>query len=142
MHTKCPQRTAVNRTRSVSGLTGLFSFHKRPTINLIVYPVKDLAKTKKIYTTWLGIEPYIDQPYYVGFRIGDQEIGLDPNAKTSGPIGYVRVDDIQKSLQSLLDSGVQKQQEVKDIGGGKLIAIVQDTNGNVIGLVQEPKPGS
>ncbi|MDQ1420582.1 MAG: hypothetical protein QOJ52_2544, partial [Acidimicrobiaceae bacterium] len=48
-------------------------------IKLIVYPVKDAAKAKTLYSTLLGVEPYADAPYYVGFRVGDQEIGLDPN---------------------------------------------------------------
>jgi len=53
-----------------------------------------------------------------GFRVGDQEIGLDPNGHKQGMTGYYHVDDIKKSLQSLLDSGAQVQQEVKDVGGG------------------------
>ena len=48
-------------------------------ITLLVYPVKDLTQAKALYSTLLGVEPYVDQPYYVGYRVGDQEIGLDPN---------------------------------------------------------------
>jgi predicted enzyme related to lactoylglutathione lyase len=46
------------------------------------------------------------------------------------------VNDIKKSLQLLLDAGAQAQQEVKDVGGGKLIASVIDADGNIIGLIQ------
>ena len=56
----------------------------------------------------------------------------------TGPVGYSQVDDIKKSLQSLLDAGAQAHQEVKDVGGGKLIATVKDADGNVIGLMQSP----
>ena len=83
----------------------------------------------------------MDQAYYVGFSVGDQEIGLDPNGHSkgmTGPIGYWHVDDIQKSLKRLLDAGAEAQQEVKDVGGGKLIASVKDADGNVIGLIQSP----
>jgi predicted enzyme related to lactoylglutathione lyase len=110
-------------------------------IKLIVYPVKDLAHAKTLYSTLLGVEPYADAPYYVGFKVGDQEIGLDPNGHNNGmtgPVGYVEVDDIRKSLQSLLDAGAQTQQGVKDVGGGKLIAWVKDADNNIIGLVQSP----
>ncbi len=31
------------------------------------YPVKDLAQAKKLYSTLLGVEPYMDKAYYVGF---------------------------------------------------------------------------
>ena len=53
--------------------------------------------------------------------------------------GYYHVDDIKKSLQSLLDGGAQVQQEVKDVGGGRLTASVKDADDNIIGLIQEPK---
>ena len=56
----------------------------------------------------------------------------------TGPVGYFHVSDIQKSLQALLDAGAQTQQEVKDLGGGKLIASVKDADGNIIGLLQLP----
>jgi hypothetical protein len=61
------------------------------------------------------------QSYYVGFRVGDQEIGLDPYGHTlglTGPVGFFQVSDIQQSLQALLDAGAPAQQEVKDVGGG------------------------
>jgi predicted enzyme related to lactoylglutathione lyase len=54
------------------------------------------------------------------------------------PVGYYHVNDIQKSLQSLLDAGAQVQQEVKDVGGEKLIASVKDADSNIIGLLQLP----
>ena len=61
-------------------------------ISLLVYPVTDLGRAKALFTALLGVEPYADQPYYVGYRVGGQEIGLDPNghAKAPGPIGYRR----------------------------------------------------
>ena len=110
-------------------------------IRTIIYPVKDLAKAKALYSKLLGVEPYADQPYYVGYRIGDQEIGLDPNGHKNGmtmPVGYYHVDDIKKTLQSLLDAGAKVQQEPKDVGGGLLIAIAKDADGNSIGLRQMP----
>jgi len=104
---------------------------------LLVFPVKDLGRAKALYSKLLGTEPYADAPYYVGFRVGDQEIGLDPHGKTSGPLPYWSVSDIQESLQSLLDAGAQTQQAIKDVGGGRLIATVKDADGNVIGLMQK-----
>jgi predicted enzyme related to lactoylglutathione lyase len=110
-------------------------------IGLFVYPVKDIARAKTLYSKFLGVEPYADAVYYVGFRVGDQEIGLDPNGHNkgmTGPVGYRYVDDIKESLQLLLDAGAQVQEEVKDVGGGKLIASVKDADSNIIGLVQSP----
>ncbi len=49
-------------------------------IKLFVYPVTDMARAKTLYSRLLGTEPYADAPYYAGFKVGDQEIGLDPMA--------------------------------------------------------------
>ena len=110
-------------------------------IRIFIYPVKDMDRAKTLYSKLLGIEPYTDGPYYVGFKVGDQEIGLDPNGYSkgmTGPVGYCHVNDIKKSLQLLLDAGAQVQQEIKDVGDGKLIASVRDADNNIIGLIQSP----
>ena len=107
----------------------------------IIYPVKDLAKAKALYGELLGMKPTTDQPYYVGFSVNGQEIGLVPGGHgngMTGPVGYWHVDDIRKSLKGLLDAGAEAHQEAKDVGGGKLIASVKDADGNVIGLIQSP----
>jgi len=102
----------------------------------IIYPVTDLAQAKAIFHKLLGVEPYVDSPYYVGFRVAGQEIGLDPNGHKAGLTVYYPVDNFKQSLQSLLGTGAQIQQEIKDIGGGGLIASVRDADGNIIGLLQ------
>jgi len=107
----------------------------------VIYPVKDLDASKALFSTLLGAEPYIDQPYYVGFRVGEQEFGLNPHGHAqgmTGPVGYFDVADIRSALQSLLDRGAQLQQDVNDVGGGKLTAVVTDADGNPIGLTQSP----
>jgi len=89
----------------------------------------------------LGVKPYMDEDYYVAFNVGGQDVGLDPHGHSqgmTGPVGYWHVGDIKKSLKLLLTAGAQAQQEVKDVGGGKLIASVKDADGNVIGLIQLP----
>lgn len=107
-------------------------------INTVIYPVKDLGKAKEMFSTLLGVAPYADSAYYVGFRIGDQDIGLDPNGHKHGMTAYYTVDDIKARLQSLVDAGAQVVQEIKDVGRGKLIAAAKDADGNIIGLTQEP----
>ena len=107
------------------------------SIKLLVYPVSDVKKAKTFYNAFLGVEPYADTPYYVGYRIGDQEIGLDPHSK-EGPIAYTDVDDIQASLEEMTNAGAEVVQDITDVSNGLLIAQVKDTNGNVVGLRQEP----
>ena len=106
-------------------------------VRIIIYPVKDMARAKTRFRTLLGVEPYADQPYYVGFKVGDQDIGLDPNGHQAGMTAYYYVDDIKQNLHALLDAGSQILQEIKDVGGGRQIASVRDSDGNIIGLVQD-----
>ena len=107
-------------------------------ITTVIYPVKDIAQAKALFSTLLGVEPYMDQAYYVGFKVGGQDIGLDPNGHKQGMTAYYHVDDIKKTLQLLLDAGAQSIQDVKDVGGGRLTACVKDADGNVVGLLQDP----
>jgi len=110
-----------------------------PAFPLLVYPVKDLPAARALYERLLGVAPYVDSPYYVGFRVGEQEVGLDPNGhKTGGdgPIAYRKVEDIQRSLRALLEAGARPHQEPQDVGGGRLRATVKDADGNLLGLLQ------
>ena len=106
--------------------------------SLLVYPVKDVAAAKDLFSTLLGTEPYVDSPHYVGFRTGAQEIGLDPRGDSNGPIAYWETDDIAARLSELIDAGWQSRGEPKNVGGGLLVASVVDPNGNVVGLRQNP----
>ncbi len=108
-------------------------------VKTIVYPVQDIARAKSVFRELLGVAPYADAPYYVGFKVGNQDIGLDPNGHKEGMTVYYHVDDIQKSLQGLVETGARVQQEIKDVGGGRLIAIAKDADGNLIGLLQDTK---
>ena len=86
-------------------------------IKTVIYPAKDIARAKALFSRLLGVEPFIDSPYYVGFKVGDQDIGLDPRGHKSGPVGYYHVSSIEESLQSLLDAGAQTEQKVRDVRG-------------------------
>ena len=62
-----------------------------PALKTVIYPVKDLAQAKTLYSTLLGIEPSMDEVYYVHFDTAHQEVGLDPNGHSkgmTGPVGY------------------------------------------------------
>jgi predicted enzyme related to lactoylglutathione lyase len=73
---------------------------------LIICPVPDVAQAKRLYGTLLGVGPYADTPYYIGFRVGDQEIGLGPHGhQGTGAVPYYEVDDIKQSIQQLLEAG-------------------------------------
>lgn len=72
----------------------------------VIYPVTDLAVATRVYRTLLGRTPTTDQPYYVGFDVEGQEVGLDPNGVVAaGPVGYWHVDDVPATLEQLLGAG-------------------------------------
>jgi predicted enzyme related to lactoylglutathione lyase len=109
-------------------------------VRTIIYPVKELQKARALFINILGSEPYIESPQYIGFRIGDQEIGLDPIGHRYGMTAYFKVDDIYKIKQSLLNNGATIIQDVKNVGGGRSIAALKDPDGNIIGLIQDSSP--
>ena len=105
-------------------------------IKIILYPVKDVNQQKTVFRKLLGVEPYADQPYYVGFKINDQDIGLVPHSPEGAVTAFYHVDDIRNSLQILVDAGAEIIQDIKNVGGGRLIASAKDKDGNIIGFVQ------
>ena len=105
-------------------------------IKTIIYPVKNVNEAKALFRKLLEVEPYADQPYYVGFKIDDQDIGLVPVGNNPGMTAFYHVDDIKNSLQILLDAGAQIIQDIKNVGGERLIASAKDQDGNIIGLIQ------
>ena len=118
----------------------------RRTLGLrtVIYKVPDLPRAKAWYAAAFGTPPYFDEPFYVGFRIGGFELGLDPDIAQSGPgaggaTAYWGVDDIHLSLQSFIAVGAAVREPVADVGDGIRTAIVADPFGNSIGLIEQPQ---
>jgi predicted enzyme related to lactoylglutathione lyase len=106
-------------------------------IKTVIYPASDLARAKAAFSAVLGAAPDMDEPYYVQFTVNGQAIGLDPHGHQSGAVVYFHVTDIKGTLQALVEGGAQVDQDVKDVGGGRLIASVKDADGNLIGILQD-----
>ena len=47
-------------------------------IKAVLHPVSDLDKAKAVYSALLGQAPQTDGPFYVGFDVASQHIGLLP----------------------------------------------------------------
>lgn len=90
-------------------------------VKTILYPVKDITQAKTLFRKFLETEPYADQSFYVGFKVDDQDIGLVPNNPEGGVSAFYHVDDIQKSLQILLEDEAIIIQDIKNVGGGRLV---------------------
>ena len=110
-------------------------------IKTVLHPVSDLAKAKPVYTALLGIEPQADAPYYVGYDVAGQHIGLVPGGGPQGmtsPVAYWHVPDIEAKLAAVTAAGAPVKEAPHDVGGGRLVASFTDPDGNVLGLVQDP----
>jgi len=112
-------------------------------LRTVGYKVPDLAKAKAWYARVFATEPYFDEPFYVGFNIGGYELGLDPDVSGQGPgpggsVAYWGVPNLAKALESLADKKVRVRSPLQDVGGGILVATIEDPFGNVIGLIENP----
>ena len=79
----------------------------------------------------------VDSLKHVFTTADGQAIGLDPHGHRfgqSGPVAYWHVDDVAKSLATLVQAGAETVQEPTDVGGGMRIAVAKDADGNLIGL--------
>jgi predicted enzyme related to lactoylglutathione lyase len=107
----------------------------------VLYPTRALSESKQFFIDLLGIEPMADAPYYVGFQLGEVQIGLVPNGHDQGWTGSVcffDVDDIEATIATATSNGASVLQSPKDVGGGLLTALLKDAEENVIGLRQPP----
>ncbi|MGW4384756.1 VOC family protein [Kitasatospora sp. NPDC004531] len=105
----------------------------------MIYPAPDLAAAKAWWSSVLGIEPYFDEPFYVGFSVGGYELGLDPSADPAGgPVTYWGVRDVDVALKSVLEAGATVRDAVHEVGGGIRLAAVVEPSGAVVGLIENP----
>jgi predicted enzyme related to lactoylglutathione lyase len=111
-------------------------------VKTILHPVTDLAKAKPVYTALLGVEPMADSAYYVGYEAEGQQIGLVPTAGAeaqglTSPTAYWHVADIAAKLAEVTAAGATIKSEPRDVGGGRLVATFADSDGNILGLIQD-----
>jgi predicted enzyme related to lactoylglutathione lyase len=109
-------------------------------IKTVLHPVSDLAAAKAVYAALLGVTPQTDSEYYVGFETAGQHIGLVPGGGSQGmasPVAYWHVPDIEAKLAEVTAAGATVKEPAHDVGGGRLVATVTDTDGNVLGLLQD-----
>ena len=112
-------------------------------LRTVLYYAPDLEKAKAWYSSVLGIPPYFDQPFYVGFNVGGYELGLDPDSSTTpsgagGSVVYWGVADAAASLQRMLSLGATERTAIQEVGDGIKVATVCDPFGNIFGIIENP----
>ena len=93
-------------------------------LRTVVMRAADLEKSKAWYAQLLGIKPYFDTPYYVGFNVGGYELGRVPNA--------------DEALAALLAKGASPHHPIQDVGGGIRLGSVKDPFGTIVGIIENP----
>jgi predicted enzyme related to lactoylglutathione lyase len=112
-------------------------------LRTVIYHAPDLEKAKGWYSKVLGIEPYFDQPFYVGFNVGGYELGLDPDASSTpggncGAVAYWGVPHADAAFGRLIELGAKERSAVQEVGEGIRVATVFDPFGNILGVIENP----
>jgi predicted enzyme related to lactoylglutathione lyase len=107
-----------------------------------IYQVSDINEGKAWYARALGVAPYFDQPFYVGFEVAGFELGLQAEAPTSekvkNVVAYWGVDNAQMAYDHLIAVGASHHSSPQDVGEGITVATVRDPFGNVLGVITNP----
>ena len=112
-------------------------------LRTVIYYAPDLSAAKAWYSSVLGIDPYFDQPFYVGYSVGGFELGLNPDRQEAfeglgGSVAYWGVADAEKAYARLLELGAVPVAPLQDVGEGIKVATVKDPFGNAVGIIENP----
>jgi predicted enzyme related to lactoylglutathione lyase len=108
-------------------------------LRTVIYPAEDLEGATSWWTAVLGQQPYFKEPFYVGFEVGGDELGLLPDADAGdGAQVYWGVDDVQASLDEAVGLGAEVVAAQADVGGGIVTALVRSPQGALVGLIFNP----
>ncbi len=108
-------------------------------LRTVIYPAPDLAAAKEWWTNVLGIEPYFDEPFFVGFSPGGYELGLNPGADPAlGALSYWGVPDAEAAYARLLATGATPLDPIEEVGDGIRLGTVRDPVGSIVGVIENP----
>jgi len=107
------------------------------------YSARDLGAARAWYVKVLEIEPYFDQPFYVGFNVGGYELGLVPDdsagaTRPEAGVAYWGVENAERAYARLLSLGAVAFEPVTDVGEGIKVGAVRDPFGNILGVIENP----
>ncbi len=102
----------------------------------VLIPANDIAASRDLYRELLGVEPGVDQPYYVGFDVEGQHIGLVPG--TTALRAHLHVEDLDDAVKRVVAAGGSVIDAAKEVGGGRLVAVVRDPAGAELGMIADP----
>jgi catechol 2,3-dioxygenase-like lactoylglutathione lyase family enzyme len=134
-------RAVLSADKTVPGSPGtLGAMSISPAgLRTVIYPAPDLDAAKTWWSQLLGVEPYFDEPFYVGFAVAGYELGLLPDADPAdGALVYWGVDDVSAAVAQALAVGAVEHVPVAEVGEGIVTATVRTPAGSILGLIFNP----
>jgi catechol 2,3-dioxygenase-like lactoylglutathione lyase family enzyme len=109
-------------------------------IRSVIYPAPDIVAARDWFAGVLGVQPYFDEPFYVGFNVGGFELGLEAGASVEdGPISYWGVDDVDDAVAGLVAAGATRRGDVLDLGDGlRMATVTLSGGGGIFGVIENP----
>ena len=108
-------------------------------LRTVIYPAPDLAAAKAWWSKVLGIEPYFDEPFYVGYNVGGYELGLHPDSPVGeGPVTDWGVADGDAAYADLLAEGATELRPMCDVGDGIRTGALVEPTGSIVGVIENP----
>jgi len=108
-------------------------------LRTVIYPAPNLDESKRWWAQLLGIEPYFDQPFYVGFNVGGYELALLPDADPAhGALVYWGVADVALAVATAISSGSTVHTPIQDVGDGIVTATVTTPFDSIVGFIFNP----
>lgn len=112
-------------------------------LRTVIYPAPDLAAAKSWWTGLLGLEPYFDQPFYVGYEVAGYELGLLPTGDPAdGALTYWGVPDAAAAVAVAIAAGATEHTPATEVGDGIVTATVRTPGGAILGFIYNPHFGA
>jgi catechol 2,3-dioxygenase-like lactoylglutathione lyase family enzyme len=108
-------------------------------LRTVIYPAPDLTAATVWWSELLGVRPYFEEPFYVGFEVAGYELGLLPSADPSeGALTFWGVDDVGVAMAQSVERGAVEHGPATDVGDGIVTGSVRTPGGVILGFIYNP----
>jgi len=108
-------------------------------LRTVIYPAPDLTAATAWWSELLGVRPYFEEPFYVGFDIAGYELGLLPSADPAdGAQTLWGVDDVGAAIAQAIALGAVELGAATDVGDGIVTGSVRTPGGAILGFIYNP----
>jgi catechol 2,3-dioxygenase-like lactoylglutathione lyase family enzyme len=108
-------------------------------LRTVIYPAPDLTAATLWWGELLGVRPYFEEPFYVGFEQGGYELGLLPTAEPAdGALTYWGVDDVGAAMAQAIALGAAEHGPATEVGDSIVTGSVRTPAGAILGFIYNP----